>query len=234
MKITCNKIRVVIVFCFLLIAANGFAQQTEVKIDSLRIVNGEIVISFHVDDLFSKSVIKSLTKGISLSIQYQISLWKKRGTWFDKSETIEEVYFRVKYNKFDQRYIWVTPSERRTTTSLDRIHNLCAIQRYIFVADTSKIDRGDEYYITIKGILKPHSIEDFDDVRNWLSGEVEDVDLKELAKPSKSQEKISGKVFSVFKNLTGFGDRIYDGTSREFVITSDGHLQYTRMIILRK
>jgi len=210
------------------------AQQNTIHIDSVEIVHDELAISFHLEELFSRNILESMDKGIGISILYQVTLWKKRGTWFDKSETLQEILFRVKYNKFNQRYIWISQDERRATPSLEKVESLCSIHKDVPIIDAAEIEEDDEYYITIKCIINPHSIEDFEDVRDWLSGEFDEVDLKELRRPKQSQEKVSGRLFSVFKNLTGFGDRIYNGTSRIFTCTGDGSVNYTQKIILRK
>jgi len=215
-----NKQQVLIIcFIFLLCTfSSSIAQKNIIHIDSLHIENGKLLANFHIEELFTKSVLESLNKGISIAVIYTINLWRKRPSWFDKSVIIGEFQFKVKYNKFDQRYIWMSQEERRTTNSLERVHILCSKQTNITIADVNQLEPENIYYITIKGILKPHLINDIEDVKDWLSGEVKDVDLKTLREPRRSQEKISGRIFTFFKNITGLGDRIFNCTSREFSV----------------
>ncbi|MFC1557301.1 DUF4390 domain-containing protein [candidate division KSB1 bacterium] len=214
-------------------ASDVIGQQDRIHIDSLWIENDEVKISYRVDELLTENVLESLNKGISISVYYEITLWRVRNNWFDKAETLGGAEFRVKYSKFDQRYIWVTQAERRTTTSLDRIQRFCSEIVGFVISGSETINLQEAYYVTIKGVLKPHSIDNLDDVRNWLSGEVEDIDLNSLKTPEQSQEKLSGRVFNIFKNLTGFGDQQFSGTSRNFTISRDGKIEYTDRIILR-
>lgn len=209
------------------------AQQNNIYIDSLRVKDGDLTVSYHIEELFDRSLLESMNKGIAVSILYQVTLWRDRGTWFDKNEALVETIYRVKYNKFNRRYTWISISERRTTTALSKIENLCAVQTDIPIIPIDELNKDGQYYISVKGILKPHSIEDFDDVKDWLSGEVDDVDLKNLRTPKRSQEKVSGRIFSVFKNITGLGDKVYDGTSMVFTVTPQGTVRYTKKIILK-
>lgn len=217
----------------LISAGSIFAQQNTIYIDSLRVREGELTVSYHIEELFDRALLESMNKGIAVSILYQVTLWKSRNTWFDKNEAVVEHLYRVKYNKFNRRYSWISIGERRTTTALSKIERLCGVQSDIPVIRIDRLDPESEYYVSIKGILKPHSIEDFDDVKDWLSGEVNDVNLKELRKPKKSQERVSGRIFSVFKNITGLGDKVYDGMSMGFNVTNQGAVRYTKKIILK-
>jgi len=210
----------------LVMRTGASAQNNDVTVDSLWVADGALYMNFSIQGLFTDQVVESMEKGISVMIDYQVTLWRKRRSWFDRNEAYRAFRYKVKYNKFDRRYIWLSRTERRTTTSFDKIKTLCGMQSALAVADIADIERGAVYYITIKGILKPHTLEDFDDAKNWLSGEIKDTDLNELKKPKKAQEKISGSLFGIFKGITGFGDRVYNGESREFTVTPSGSIRY--------
>lgn len=221
------KIRLIVsLFIILLSPINSdlYARNNEIRVDSVGVKEGFLVVSFSIQDLFTDRVLESMNKGVSVSIQYEISLWRKRSSWFDKNVTSTTLYFKVKYNKFDRRYIWQSVNERRTTASLIKIHRLCAEQTEAPVTFSSEIESENSYYITVKGILKPTAIEDLNDVKNWLRGEIKEINLDELNDPKKSGKKITSGLFNAFKELAGFGDKIYTGTSFDFTIGPDGKI----------
>ncbi|MCH7590397.1 DUF4390 domain-containing protein, partial [PVC group bacterium] len=55
--------------------------------DSLRIIDEELSIDFHVDGLFDKTVLDGMDRGSTVEITYQIEIWRVRNNWFDEMVT---------------------------------------------------------------------------------------------------------------------------------------------------
>ena len=221
----------VLIFIFLCApVSRGFAQEKAVTIDSLWFNEGELRINFHSDKLFDKSVLDGLERGFTVSITYQIELWMKRNNWFDKSLGRKIIHYRVGYSRFNQRYVWLNEtrgfgSEQLKTSSLEKLERKCSVHTAIALADTSELEEDKRYYVLIQGFLEPLSVENIEEMRRWLSGEVEGLDLKDS--PEKSPQKITNRLLTFIKNISGFGDRQYRGRSRNFIVTPAKTIHYT-------
>lgn len=218
-----------LVTAYLSIPAQGFAQKQAVFIDSIRFVNGDFSVDFHVDELFDEAVTDGLERGFTVGITYQIELWKVRNNWFDQLLTRQVLQYKTGYNKFDRRYFWRSESgefgpESLVSSSFEKIKQKCSVHKGIVLAEKDEFDVKDRYYVVITGILEPLSVENMDEMRKWLGGEVTGLELKE--NPEDSPKKLTGRFLTFIKNITGFGDRHYAGRSGDFSVTETGTIRY--------
>ncbi|MCP4725118.1 MAG: DUF4390 domain-containing protein [bacterium] len=204
------------------------AQQRIIRIDSVKTNDGHLYAGFNVPEIFTDKVRESLNRGLNISISYQIMVWRSRNNWFDKTVRSTELYFKVGYDKINKRYIWLSLTEReqRATSSLDKVKNLCSVQQNVFIADTTQLRQNQTYYIDVRCVVEPLSVENFEEMSKWLGGEVEDINIEDLPSPLKSQQKITGRLLNLFKGIAGFSDIQYTGRSRDFNFTPTWKVQY--------
>lgn len=209
--------------------ARGFAQKQTVTIDSIRFVNGDFSVDFRVEELFDEAIIDGLERGFTVGITYQVELWRVRNNWFDQLLTRQVLQYKTGYNKFDRRYFWVNESsefgpESLVSSSFEKITQKCSVLEELILAKKDDFNVDNQYYVVITGILEPLSVENMDEMRKWLGGEVSGLELKE--NPEDSPKKLTGRLLTLIKNITGFGDRHYAGRSGDFVITVDGLVRF--------
>lgn len=218
-----------LVTAYLSIPAHGFAQKHAVILDSIRFVNEDFSVDFHVDELFDEAVTDGLERGFTVGITYQVELWKVRNNWFDQLLTRQVLQYKTGYNKFDRRYFWRSESEEfgpesLVSSSFEKIKQKCSVHKGIVLAEKDDFDVEDRYYVVITGILEPLSVENIDEMRKWLGGEVSGLELKE--NPEDSPKKLTRRFLTFIKNITGFGDRHYAGRSGEFSVTAAGLVRF--------
>ena len=149
-----------LIACCILILSSGLSgQEKYIEIDSVRINDTELHIDFHVDSLFDGQVIEGLNRGLTVEVTYQIELWRSRNNWFDQHVDGNVFGFKLSYNKLEERYIFQDVEERRSTGVFEKALMRCSSLKNIFITQGERLKQDNEYYIVVKGIIKPLSIE---------------------------------------------------------------------------
>jgi len=213
--------------CFVLILFTVlFGQGRILEIDSIRINDGELYIDFHADSLFDEQVLEGLNRGLTVEVIYQVELWKSRDNWFDQHVGGNVLAFKLSYNNLEDRYIIENAEERRSTGVFEKALERCSDVNNVYITEDEKLKREKNYYVVIKGIVKPLSIENLNEVSQWLKGEVENVDLNKIKEPRKTGRSLRNYLLELLANITGFGDRYFSNTSGMFIINQRGEITY--------
>lgn len=213
MKKYCLIIIFIIVSISLLQAAN-----TRVVIDSVKVNAGSLMLSFHVDEIIDEKVAEGLLKGLTSTIEYQIELWEKRGGLFNHLVTQQEIRMKVFFDNWEHKYVIMSAEEKRLTSSIETVREKCSqIQNYL-VIPIGKLKNKKSYFFNVKVILRPLSMENYQEIKHWLSGRAKNFKLDELDDTEKQEKKLKGGLLKMFLALTGFGDRVISGKSDNFTI----------------
>ena len=214
------------IILFMVTGHVSHAQDKEIVIDSLLITNGNLALNFHTETLFDESVLDGIEKGFTVNVTFQMDLWKARSNCIDKNIVRTNLTTKIRYNKFNQRYILFNEQtgERLETFSFDKVENRCTVHTNIALTDTTRLREDETYYAVIEGILEPLSVENIDEMRKWLGGEVEDLEIR--TKPVESPKKLTSSFLSFIKNITGFGDQHCSVQSQKFMVHDDRNVVF--------
>ncbi len=194
------------------------AANTRVVVDSLKIDSGYLVMDFEVEGIITDKAEQGLSRGLTSTIEYQIQLWEDKSGWINRLVTETDFKIKVFFDNWEQKYIILTHNEKRLTNSLETVREKCSQLKNIVVCPFEKLLPGKNYYITVKTILRPLSIENYKEIRNWLSGEAKQLNFENLDDTEKQEEKFKGGLLKMVLALTGFGDRAISGKSKNFRI----------------
>lgn len=191
-----------------------------VVIDSLKINSGRLTVEFHAEGLIDDKIVTGLEKGLTSTIEYQIQLWRKKLLGFN--QLLEEKLYRIKlfYDTWDNRFVLLSPEETRMTSSAKTVIQSCGEIRELELVPLNRLTLEATYFVSIKVVLKPLSMENYKEISNWLKGEVKNIDLN----PENTETGVKGRLLRIFLALTGFGDRVFSGQSPDFVITEKGEI----------
>ena len=70
-------------------------------------------------------------------------------------------------------------------------------------------------------ILKPLSVENYQEIKSWLGGEVKDINLKKLSNPEKQEKGFKNRMLRIFMAITGFGERVVSSKTNQFKFEND-------------
>lgn len=203
-----------------IIVSMGFLQAANkrVVIDTVRINSEILMIDFHVDEIVDDKVAEGLQKGLTSTIEYQVELWEKRGGLINHLVTEQDVRMKVYYDNWEHKYVILTHEERRLTNSLETVKEKCSQIQGLEILPIEKLRTKNKYFFNIKVILRPLSMENYQEIKHWLSGKAKNFKLDDLDDTEKQEKKIKGGLLKMFLALTGFGDRVISGKCDDFII----------------
>jgi len=208
-----KKIFLVIVLCILI--TGSYSQDGNIKIAEIVNKDKFLTVSVSFDSLFDEKIVQGLDRGLTVQIEYNIELWQSKTNWFDSFIDSKNIWFKVLYNRWQKKYVLVTEIEKRSTDSFQRIEKLCTNINNIPLSEINSLEKNAEYYIIAKCILKPLTIENIEEMSNWLRGKRKN-DEKKI-----HERGVTDKLIELVVNLTGFGDKYYSCKSGKFKIGED-------------
>lgn len=203
-----------------IIISIGFLQAANkrVVIDTVRINSEILMVDFHVDEIIDNKVAEGLQKGLTSTIEYQIELWEKKGGLINHLVTQQDVRMKIFYDNWEHKYMILTHEERRLTNSLETVKEKCSQIQGLEIFPIEKLKDNKTYFFNIKVILRPLSMENYQEIKHWLSGKAKNFKLNDLGDTDKQEKKLKGGLLKMFLALTGFGDRVISGKCNDFTI----------------
>jgi hypothetical protein len=193
------------------------AANKRVVIDSVKINSGSLMLDFHVDEIIDEKVAEGLVKGLTSTIEYQVELWEKRGV-LNHLVAQQDVRMKVFYDNWEHKYVIMSAEEKRLTNSLQTVKEKCSQVQNFSMIPIDNLKSKNDYFFNIKVILRPLSIENYKEIRHWLSGKAKNFKLNDLDDTEEQEKKFKGGLFKMFLALTGFGDRVISGKCDDFKI----------------
>jgi hypothetical protein len=213
------RLHLIIILFFIPVLVSGKGEKA--SFGEIKVIDGNLVVNLRLIDFLNEEVFRGIRKGMTAGIEFHVQLWQDRRRWADK--LIEEKYSRMKvsFDNWERRYLLSLPKTKPVLLNEERIKESCSQLVDLPLAPVEKFNPEHKYAITVRVILQPLSVENYQEIRQWLAGEVKELDPKSI-KPSASSGKKAGNWFlGLILNLTGFGDRVTSVKSRKFQVVTD-------------
>ncbi len=195
------------------------AADRRVTIDSVKVGSTVLQVDFTVDGIIDQKVAEGLRQGLVSTVEYQIQLWEKRSGWINNLVTQQYVRMKVYFDNWENKFVIMSAEEKRLTSALETVREKCSQIKNVEIIPIEKLKPGKKYFFTVKTILRPLSVENYQDIKNWLSGKAKNLDFKNIDDTEQQEKKFKGGMLKMFLALTGFGDRVITGESEEFSIS---------------
>ncbi|MBN2102841.1 DUF4390 domain-containing protein [bacterium] len=196
------------------------ARQVRIDFDTLYVESQTLMGSLHIHNLLDKQSIKALRKGMTAIIEYRAQIWHEKNRWV--KSMIHERYRRLKinYNHWERKYqVFFQDGQSRLYEEQELI-DYCQQLSAFKIIDIHSLTEGYRYRVVAQVLFRPMSMENIQELKQWLSGEADEFDPGDI-KISKSPWKKAGDwILNVFVNLTGFGDQVITGKSPLFYLTN--------------
>ena len=202
-----------IVFIGLLQAAGK-----KLVIDSIKVNLEMLVLNFHVDEIIDEKVSEGLRKGLTSTIEYQIQLWEKKGGVINNLVAQQAIRMKIFFDNWENKYVILSQEERRLTNSLETVKEKCSLIQNVEMIPLSQLKSDNKYFFTVKLALRPLSMENYQEIKHWLSGKAKDFNLKNIDDTQEQEKKFKGGLLKMFLTLTGFGDRVISRQCNDFKI----------------
>jgi len=189
-----------------------------VIVDSLRAAAGELVLSYHIENILSAKGSQALERGITAEVVHHIQLWQKKG--FINPLEKEYIYsVKIFYDSWEKKYRILSEDENRLTSQIETVKEKCSIVKSLPIVMMADLQKNKKYFISISVTFQPISAESY----NALS----DIFSKEK-KQQEGKKKNKQGYLGVLVNLLGFGDKEFSGKSRDFYITDTGLINFVK------
>jgi hypothetical protein len=194
------------VFLILALPRTARAQEGFVAVvDRVWIRNDSLLVDFSMEGLLSDRIRDGISRGLPMTMSYEVSLWRERSRWWDALESRSVTAYKIQRNVWDDRYFVDDEEGRRVWLSdLEALGRHLSRRRGEMVAELRDIEPDAQYYAVVSPSLRPLTIEDIEEVEAWLTGEI-----------SEGREEGAWSVitsmpsffFGLFVDLAGLGDK---------------------------
>ncbi|MDM7925830.1 MAG: DUF4390 domain-containing protein [bacterium] len=210
--------------CLLLLAGRTDAAQC--RFDSVAVSGDSVIVGFEMSGLFDRETFRSLRKGMTAGLEYQIQVWGDRDGWFDA--VVDEKVLRMKlgYDNWERCYTVMRPggtARFQEDTAAER--NCCRI-RGIGLVRRDRLKPGRTYHILVRMVFEPMSVESLHEIGRWLSGEVDDLNAKSLSRKRSPVKSAGDWLLGFVVNLSGFGDREFTAESPPLIV-ENGNVRFS-------
>lgn len=213
-----------ILFIFILINVLQAAGK-KVIIDTVKVDLELLLLNFHVEEVIDEKVAEGLQKGLTSTIEYQVQLWEKKGGLINSLIVQQDIRMKVLFDNWENKYVIMSAEEKRLTNSLETVREKCSQIHNFEITSIKQLKGDNDYFLTVKMILRPLSIENYQEIKHWLSGKAKNFNLKDLDDTDQQEKKLKGGLLKMFLSLTGFGDKVISGKSSDFKII-DGSVSW--------
>ena len=203
----------ILVLTTILTSAAGAAQPA---FRYIKYENAKILTSFAIQDSLPQELMAYLNKGVPISFEYEIELWKVRQGWFDKLFDKAAISFQVRYDPWEKQYSVLQTSKNLTIENtlkgeretIDLVsssgHNSFALN------DTSGI-----YYLVGRLAIKTMTFSNFKEVESWLKGGISGAKKPDI---QEAPDKFGEFVFDLALKISGLKNISDEVKSQEFKV----------------
>ena len=195
-----------------------FAKKSKCHFKEIAHQDGSLVVSFEIRDFITKDLLEGLRKGMTAAVEFQVQLWRSHRGWMDRLVVEEAIRMRIVYDNWGRCYIVSTREDEALNMNETNLIRFCSEMQNYKLASLEKLDVDKPYYIGVRAVLKPLSIENIQEIKRWLTGEVRNLNPKSIRSVKSPGKKAGNWLVGVMLKLTGFGDRLVQGKSSLFFL----------------
>ena len=197
-----------ILIFFILLPEAGVARDRKYRFGELKVADGHVLVNFQVRDLLNTDVIHALQKGMTAAVEYEVQIWRDRSGWVDQLVDEDRFRMKVSYDAWEKRFILAEKRGEYRLMNEDRVREKCSEIVDFPLTAVENLDEGGRYFVTVRVILQPMSVESYEEIKRWLTGEVSELNPKAIRQTRDPGKKAGDWFMGLVLNLTGFGDRI--------------------------
>lgn len=151
----------------------SISNAVDIKISPLNLEDKGITCEVTVADSLPSNLTSYIKKGVPVSFDYRLELWRSRSGWLDKLIGNAGIAYRVRYDTWEKGYTIISEQSHLV------VEHILEEDREAFDLVTSSgfltmpvEEKSGEYYIVGKLTIKTMSLSNLKEVESWLKGEI--------------------------------------------------------------
>lgn len=160
--------------CLLICVNNADADDVSIKVVENGILNDDLIMQFHADEIFTEKVLIFLTRGFTVQIEYVIELWQSRRWWFDRLSSQYNIKYQIEFEPLEKRYTCLISRQGELITSkvTDRLGHVIQWttrpELPIIISPMTLLNPKASYYYNIVVSIATLTAENISDLRKWI------------------------------------------------------------------
>lgn len=188
-------------FIILILLQFSAAFAINIEFSSVKYENENITVKLAARDSLPADIIGYIKKGVPITFDYKIELWKSRSGWIDKLIETKGVMYRLRYDTWGKQYTIISEEpELLVENTLNRDREALDMVRSSGLL-TIPINKTDgQFYLIGKLTIKTMSFSNFLEVESWLKGGISGVKKPDL---KSAPDKIGEFLFNTALKIAG-------------------------------
>jgi hypothetical protein len=166
-----------------------------------------LVASFRLQEIFGEG--STLGDGIPATLILVVDLWRDRGSWWDSLVRSQAFTYRFRRDIWTGEVeLWNIDRTRSVLSDRDALATFLERVHEIVLGVPENFTPKKRYYVTVRVMIQPMSMDDLESVDAWLSGDVTQ---------GGGLLGIPKALARILVDVSGLGDQTTEGKSRSFV-----------------
>jgi hypothetical protein len=195
------------------------AHAAEIRLERIAATSqGFLYLEMEFVDAFEGIYLEALQSGLPTTLHYTLEVWRQRSGWWDRLERTQERRFRLFRDVLSGEYWLVSEEESRSFASLEGLLRAATRFRQSTTPlplpfPSPELPGNKEYYLVVTANLTPLSVEEINELDEWLKGTIRGSNPDQDSGLISSLSRTMG---GLLLSLTGFGDRTVRARSPRF------------------
>jgi len=166
-----------------------------------------LIASFRLREIFSEG--STLGDGIPATLTLVVDLWRDRGGWWDSLVRSQAFTYRFRRDIWTGEVeLWNIDRTRSVLADRDALATFLERAHEIVLGVPENFSPKKRYYVTVRAMIQPMSMDDLESVDAWLSGDVT---------RGGGLLGIPKALARIVVDVSGLGDQSTEGRSRSFI-----------------
>jgi len=177
-------------FCLSVYVNGAHADDASIEIIGNGLLGGNLVMQFQAEEVFTEKVIRFLTRGFTVRIEYTVELWRSRKWWFDHLDSQHNIRYQIDFQPLEKRYICRASRQRQAVAS--RVERkLGSIIQWttqpelpLIITPAARLDSKSSYYYDVTISVATLTAKNISDLRRWIEYGSEEKETSTLTETS--------------------------------------------------
>ncbi|UCE67490.1 MAG: DUF4390 domain-containing protein [Candidatus Zixiibacteriota bacterium] len=215
--------RIHLILITLLLFQYPVSNAVNLEFSSVEFEGGEIAVTLQVSDSLPVDLVSYIKKGVPISFEYKMELWKSRSGWLDNHIVNNGVTYRLRYDTWEKEYTILTEkSEMIIENHLDKDREATDLVKSSGLLKMKLKNTTGQFYITGKLTIRTMSLSNLREVESWLKGEISGAKKPDI---KNAPDKLGEFLFNTALKISGLKN-ISEEIRSPFFMIKDGKVVF--------